>query len=106
MNRTMKVLDHPRLLKLNESSLRAGRKQNIAPGHLTDKGRRQYIVNYHVDHKWGDKQDVRLSVVLKPGALSAWLDVSLEEYTAIPDVELTELEWEAAVCVGMPRREE
>lgn len=106
MNKTMKVLDHQGLLKLNESSLREGRKQNILPEHLKDTGRRQYIVNYHTDHKWGDLTDIRLSVVLRPGALSAWLDVSPEEYAEIPDVELTELEWEAAVCVGMPRREE
>ena len=106
MNKTMKVLDHSRLLKLNESSLRAGRKQNIAPEQLGPESRRQFIVNYHVDHKWGERQDVRLSVVLKPGALSAWLDVSPEEFAAIPDVELTELEWEAAVCVGMPCRAE
>jgi hypothetical protein len=103
MNVKMKVLDHPMLLKLNESSRGAGRKQNIQPEQLSVERRKQYIVNFHLDHKFGDREDVRLSVILKPGALSAWLDVSPEEYAAIPDVEMTELEWEAAVCVGMPR---
>ncbi len=106
MNIKMKVLDRPALLKLNESSLQSGRKQHIKLEQLTDERRNQYIVNFHVDHKWDDKQDVRLSVILKPGALSAWLDVSPEEYAAIPEQELTELEWEAAVCVGMPRWEQ
>lgn len=63
----------------------------------------QYIVNFHFDHEWRDGKDVRLSVILKPGTLTAWLDVSQEEYDAIPEVELSELDWEAAVCVGVPR---
>jgi len=105
MSIKMKVLDHPRLLTLNESSRKAGRKQSIPPEHLAER-RKQYIVNFHLDHKWGDREDVRLSVVLKPGALSAWLDVSPEEYSDIPEAELTELEWEAAVCVGMPHWEQ
>ena len=103
MNVKMKVLDYPGLLKLNESSLKAARKQNIQPEQLPAERRKQYIVNFHLDHKFGDGQDVRLSVILKPGVLTAWLDVSAEEYAAIPDVEMSELEWEAAVCVGMPR---
>ena len=99
----MKVLDHQRLVMLNESSIQAGRKQNIHPEQLSTKPRPQYIVNFHFNHKWGDLQDVRLSVILEPGELTAWLDVSREEYDAIPEVEMPELEWEAAVCVGTPR---
>ncbi len=99
----MKVLDNQRLLMLNESSVRAGRKQNLRPEQLPSDRRRQYIVNFHFDHKWGDLRDVRMSVILKPGILTAWLDVSPEEYAAVPEVEMSELEWEAAVCVGTPR---
>lgn len=98
----MKVLDHPLLLALNESSRAAGRKQTINPEHLVAP-REQYIVNFRFDHRWQDLHDVRLSVILKPGLLTAWLDVSKEEYDAIPEVEMSELEWEAAVCVGVPR---
>ncbi len=99
----MKVLDHRRLLDLNESSLRAGRKRNLPSEQLPDDRNGHYIVNFHFEHKWGALQDVRMSVILKPGVLTAWLDVSAEEYDAIPEVEMSELEWEAAVCVGTPR---
>ncbi len=99
----MKVLDHQRLVMLNESSIQDSRKQNLHPEQLSSNRRRQYIVNFHFDHEWGELRDVRMSVILKPGVLTAWLDVSPEEYDAIPEVEMSELEWEAAVCVGTPR---
>jgi hypothetical protein len=60
------------------------------------------VINFHLDHMWKGEKDVRLSVILRPGVLTAWLDVSLEEYAAIPEVQMSEVEWEAAVCVGMP----
>ncbi len=99
----MKMLDYQRLVTLNESSIRTSRKQNLKPEQIPSYSGRQYIVNFHFDHKWGDLRDVRMSVILKPGILTAWLDVSPEEYDAIPEVEMSELEWEAAVCVGTPR---
>lgn len=99
----MKVLDHERLVRLNESSVRAGRKQNVQPERIPSDPNGQYIVNFRFEHKWGDEQDIRMSVILKPGVLTAWLDVSPEEYAAIPEVEMSEFEWEAAVCVGTPR---
>lgn len=99
----MKVLDHQRLVMLNESSLQAGRKQNLSPEQMPTERNRQYLVNFHFDHKIGELQDIRLSVILIPGVLTAWLDVSPEEYNAILEVELSELEWEEAVCVGIPR---
>lgn len=99
----MKVLDQRTLVMLNESSIRAGRKQNLRAEQLPSDHRRQYIVNFHFDHKRGDLRDVRMSVILNPGVLTAWLDVSPEEYAAVPEVEMSELEWEAAVCVGTPR---
>ncbi len=99
----MKVLDRELLLSLNESSVRAGRKQNLSQEQLQGAVRPRYIVNFHFDHNWQDLHDVRLSVILIPGNLTAWLDVSAEEYAAIPETDMPELEWEAAVCVGTPR---
>jgi hypothetical protein len=103
MGELMKVLSYADLVRLNESSIRAGRRQNLGPEQMPTERDRRYIVNFRFDHEWRGQKDVRLSVILKPGVLSAWLDVSPEEYAAIPEVELSELEWEAAVCVGTPR---
>jgi len=102
MSVPMKVLDHERLARLNESSIRTGRKQHLKPEQIpTDTGK-TYTVNFHFDHEWGGGKDVRMSVILKLGVLTVWLDVSQDEYDAIPDVLMSELEWEAAVCVGVP----
>ncbi len=102
MSIPMKVLDHERLVALNESSIRAGRKQHIKPEQIPADTGKTYTVNFHFDHEWGGGKDVRMSVILKLGVLTVWLDVSQAEYDAIPDVEMSELEWEAAVCVGVP----
>ena len=106
MNFKMKVLGYQQLVKLNESSIHSNRKQNIAPDQLPADYTGPYIVNFRFDHKSGEISDVRLSVILKPGVLSAWLDVSQEEYDSIPEKELSELDWEAAICVGIPRWKE
>ncbi len=98
----MKCLDHSTLMRLKQSSQDAKRKQSL-PKELIPADRDRYVVNFRFEHEWNGEKDVRLSVVLKPGTLTAWLDVSQEEYDAIPDVELSELEWEEAVCVGIPR---
>ena len=99
----LRILDLQRLLSLNESSLKAGRKQNLRPDQLPDDPQRQYTINFKFDHEWAGGQDIRLSVILKPGIKTAWLDVSEEEFAAIPEVEMLELDWEAAICVGTPR---
>lgn len=99
----MKVLDHDVLLRLNESSIQAGRRQNLQPEQLPADHGGQYIINFRFDHEWTNGPDVRMSVILKPGVLTAWLDVSQEEYDAVREVEMSELDWEAAVCVGTPR---
>lgn len=98
----MKVLDYPRLNMLNESSIRADRRENLKPEQIPNDPNGHYVVNYHYYHEWGGQPSVRMSVILRPGVLTAWLDVSPEEYTAIPEVQFSELEWEAAVCVGVP----
>ncbi len=102
MSIPMKVLDYQRLVALNESSIRAGRKQHIKPEQIPADTGKTYTVNFHFDHEWGGGKDVRMSVILKLGVLTVWLDVSQDEYDAIPDVLMSELEWEAAVCVGVP----
>ncbi len=98
----MKVLDYPMLVKLNESSIRAGRKQNLKPEQMYLDKNRQYIINFHFDHELQGKKDIRLSVIMEPGVRTAWLDISPEEYEAILEVQMLELDWEAAVCVGIP----
>ncbi|MBI4180373.1 MAG: hypothetical protein HY528_00395 [Chloroflexi bacterium] len=99
----MKKLDYPGLIKLNESSRQAGRKQHLLPEQIPGDPERQYVVNFKFDHEWSGQRDIRLSVILRPGVQSAWLDVSPDEFATIPEVEMSELEWEAAICVGIPR---
>ena len=98
----LKELDYQILIKLNASSIRAGRRQNLSPRRVPSQLHEPYPVNHHVLHEWKGGQDVRMSVVLTSGGQTAWLDVSQEEFAAIPEVEMTELEWEAALCPGTP----
>lgn len=98
----MKVLDYQRLLKLNESSIQAGRKQHIKPELFPADTGKTYTVNFHFDHDFNGGKDVRMCVILQLGVLTVWLDVSQAEYDATPDVDMSELEWEASVCVGVP----
>ena len=103
MNVPMKVIDRDLLLRLNDNSTKDGRKQQLSAEQITGYPRQQYIVNFLFDHEWESGKDIRMSVILKPGALTAWLDVSQAEFDAIPDVSMSELDWEAAVCVGTPQ---
>ena len=48
----MKVLDHERLVRLNESSIRADRKQNLRLEQIPNDPNGQCIVNFHFDHKY------------------------------------------------------
>ncbi len=99
----MKYLDPDLLRRLNQSSLSSGRSQHLSPEQMSDLTRSQYLVNFHFDHAWRGIPDVRLSLIVVPGELTAWLDVSQDEFAALPEIELSELDWEAAVCVGVPR---
>ncbi|MDO8473046.1 MAG: hypothetical protein Q7T05_04430 [Dehalococcoidia bacterium] len=101
MTIAMKVLDRLTLLTLNESSIRAGHKQNLGPEHIPAE-RERFVVNFHFAHDWSGGRDVRMCVVLDLGVRTAWLDVSQAEYDAIPETEMSEFEWEANVCVGTP----
>ncbi|MBI2907523.1 MAG: hypothetical protein HYX92_07720 [Chloroflexi bacterium] len=33
---------------------------------------------------------------------TAWLDVSFDEFAAIPEIDVSEDEWEVAMCAGTP----
>lgn len=99
----MKQLDYRMLVMLNESSIREGRRQNLPPERMPNKLHAPYLVNFNMVHEWEGRRDIRMSVVLTPRGQTAWLDVSPEEFAAIPEVELSELEWEAAICPGIPR---
>ena len=99
----IKVLDHETLLALNESSIRAGRSQNLRPHHLPAKPRDRYWINTHMPRERDGLQEVRFCVVLRIfGGETAWLDVSPEEFAAIPEVDLPVAEWEPAMCAGNP----
>ena len=98
----MKVLSRQDLIRLNENSIQEGRRENLKPEQIPPNADKEYIVNFHFDHEWNKQKDVRLSVILEPGKCTAWLDVSLDDYNSIPEVQMSELEWEAAVCVGVP----
>lgn len=98
----VKMLDYQMLVTLNESSVRANRKQNLPREDMPTERRRSYFVNYYTDHEYAGQRDIRMCVVLKPGVRMAWLDVSPKEFAAIPELELSELEWEAIHCTGTP----
>lgn len=98
----MKQLDYRLLVMLNESSMRSGRRQNLRPDRMPDESHAPYLVNFHLAQEREDRRDIRMSVILTPRGRTAWLDVSPEEFAAIPEVELSELEWEAAICPGIP----
>jgi hypothetical protein len=98
----MKELDYPLLLQLNESSIQAGRRQNIRPQRLPSDLHAPYPINYHAEHTWEGQKDMRVCVVLTSGGDVAWLDISHEEFEAIPEVDYSVLDWEAALCPGTP----
>jgi len=98
----MKVMDYGALVTLNRSSESAGRAQHIKSELMPSNRERRYIVNFYFDHEWNGVKDMRLSVITEPGVRTAWLDVSLEEFAAMREELMPELDWEAAVCVGIP----
>lgn len=99
----MKVVDHETLLKLNQSSIQAGRNQNLPLVKLPAQPQARYWISYHNALERSGRQDVRLCVVLDLFAgNTAWLDVSSDEFTAIPVIEVPDEEWETAMCAGTP----
>ena len=100
----MKVLDHEMLLAINESSIRAGRNQNLRPERLPTEPKDRYWVNKHVPRERDGQQEVRICVVFSlVTCQTAWLDLSPEEFAAIPVVDVHLMDWETAMCAGTPR---
>ncbi len=98
----IKVLDYEALVRLNESSVRAGRSQNLYSLPLPPLASGRYSVNFHAGHLRAGQPEVRMCVVLDAAGQTAWLDVSTEEFAAIPEAEGSELNWSAATCAGTP----
>ncbi len=99
----MKVFDYETLLTLNGSSIQAGRSQNLRPEKLPTTPQDRYWVNSHMMRERDGQQEVRICVVLSLFAgQTAWLDVSIEEFAAIPEIDISDEEWETAMCAGTP----
>lgn len=99
----MRVLDHAQLLTLNDSSIRCGRSENLRPDQLASKPQQRYWINEFAVRERDERQEVRVCVVLSLyDGQTAWLDVSRDEFAAIPEIEVSEDEWETAMCAGTP----
>lgn len=99
----MRVIDHETLLRLNHSSVQAKRSQNLPLVKLSAQPQARYWITYHSVHERTGHQDVRLCVVLDIfSSDAAWLDVSNDEFTAIPLVDVPDAEWESVMCAGTP----
>ena len=99
----MRVVDHPTLLRLNHSSIQARRPQNLPLVKLPAQPQARYWITYHSVQERTGHQDVRLCVVLNLfSGDTAWLDVSSDEFTGIPLIDVPEQEWETAMCAGTP----
>ena len=99
----MKVFDHETLLRLNQSSIQAGRSQNIKPEQIPARPQDRYWVTARIFREREGQEEVRICVVLNTFAgRTAWLDLSPQEVAAIPTVDISVEEWEAAMCAGTP----
>ena len=99
----IKIMDHDTLVALNGSSIRSGRSQNLRPHQVPATPRERYWINTHVMREREGHPEVRVCVVLSTyGGESAWLDISAEEFQAIPEIDVHVTEWETALCVGNP----
>lgn len=101
----MRVVDHETLLMLNRSSIQAGRRQNLLSTKLPAQPRNRYWITYQNRLEHNGYQEVRLCVVLDLfSGDTSWLDVSSDEFAAIPEIDVPEEEWETAMCAGTPPR--
>ncbi len=98
----LKTLDHQTLVQLNTASIRAGRLQNLPPEKLAQTVQPRYPINLVLPHTRIGQQEMRLSVVLDLAGQSAWLDVSPEEFSAIPEVDVIFDVYEGIMCAGNP----
>jgi len=98
----MKVLEYEGLKALNDSSIKAGRSQNL-PAEQLAEAQDRYWINEHRLRERDGQSEVRICVVLGLfTSQTAWLDVSPDEFAAIPEIDVSEEEWETAMCAGAP----
>ena len=98
----LRLLDYQTLLRLNESSIRAGRLHHLPTELLAATPQQRYPINLCLPRRRGQQEEVRLSVVLDLAGQTAWLDVSPEEFISIPEVDVLFDVWEGAMCAGNP----
>ena len=99
----MRIFNHDVLVALNESSIQAGRHQNLRSEQLKPSTVDRYWVNEEHARARDGQPEIRMCVVLDLfTGQTAWLDVSPDELEAIPKVELSFEEWETAMCAGSP----
>lgn len=97
----MKILDQQTLLALNQSSVQAGRRQNLSPEQLSPDAPERSWLTTHLER--AEEQEVRVCVVLDLfRGRTAWLDLSTREFLDIPEVDVSEEDWETAMCAGTP----
>lgn len=99
----MRIFNHDTLLTLNRSSIQAGRRQNLRTEQMNPSAVDRYWVNEEHPMERDGQSEVRMCVVLEIfTGQTAWLDVSLDEFAAIPEMEISFAEWETAMCAGTP----
>ncbi|MBI4313006.1 MAG: hypothetical protein HY681_14690 [Chloroflexi bacterium] len=100
--RKLKFLDHPTLARLNAGSIRSGRLQHLPEGALAGPPQTRYPINLAIPRARDGRQEVRVSVVLDLAGQSAWLDITPEEFNAIPEIEVLFDVYEGIMCAGNP----
>ncbi|GEM_PF-1738236 len=98
----LKTLDHQTLVQLNTASILAGRLQNLPSEELAQPVQPRYPINLVLPRSRDGQPEVRLCVVLNLAGHSAWLDVTPEEFSAIPEVEVIFDVYEGIMCAGNP----
>ena len=77
-----KYMDYETLERLNKSSIRHGRNRNLYLERLPIDRDKLYPVAFVFLH---NDVEMRLQLVFNRQGESAWLDISLEEYTELPE---------------------
>jgi hypothetical protein len=99
----LRMLDHQALVTLNQASVQARRRQNLRAEQIPTPPYDRYWINAHAIREGSGQREIRVSIVLSlRSGQTAWLDVSPEEFAAIPEVEVSEFAWEAVMCTGNP----
>ncbi len=99
----MRVLNHETLLTLNTSSVQAGRSQNLRVEKVSAEPQERYWITADMSRDRDGHDEVRVCIVLSlRSGDTAWLDVSAEEFSAIPEIDVPLAVWETAMCAGTP----